>query len=256
VGLRPWRGRIAEADLGRFTLRGGRNFKELALLETQHSRDDVGWELQDLGVEIANDGVVITARVLDGILNLRERILERGEALNGAELRVGLGESEEAFKRASEHVFRHGLVGGAGGGHSAVARVDDGFESALFVGGITLHGFDEIGDEIVAALELHIDVRPGVVASDLQPDQAVVHRDGEDHQENEDSQNDETRHGSTSFRKRWKNGNKLTIRAGGDGVKESDVGKCQKCSRINAMFMKQRVLRADGSGCKVPLAYR
>jgi len=27
------------------------------------------------------------------------------------------------------------------------------------VGGITLHGFDEIGDEIVAALELHIDVR-------------------------------------------------------------------------------------------------
>src|SRR5208337_3307570 len=250
------RGRIAEADLGRFALGGGRDFKELALLETQHSRDDVCRELQDLGVEVANDGVVVAPRVLDGILNLGKRILERGEALDGAELRVGLGESEKAFQRTGQHVFRRGLIGGAGGGHGAVARVSDGFKSALFVGGVTLHGFDEIGDEIVAALELHIDVRPGIVATYLQPDQAVVHRDAEDQQENEDSQNNETRHGSTSFRKRWENRNNLTIRAWGSGVKESDEGKCQKSSRINARFMKRRVLRADGSGCKVPLAYR
>src|SRR5208337_4595130 len=147
------RGRIAEADLGRFALGGGRNFKELALLETQHSRNNVGGELQDLGVEVADDGVVIAARVLDGIFNLGERILQRGEAFNGTELRVGLGESEKAFQRAGQHVFRLGLIGGAGGGHGAVARVNDGFEGALFVGGITLHGFDEIGDEIVAAFE-------------------------------------------------------------------------------------------------------
>src|SRR5208337_2803946 len=84
------RGRIAEADLGRFALGGGRDFKELALLETQHSRNDVGGKLQDFGVKVADDGVVVAARVLDGILNVGERFLERGEALNGAELRVGL----------------------------------------------------------------------------------------------------------------------------------------------------------------------
>src|SRR5208283_5391725 len=87
--------------------------------------------------------------------------------------------------------------------------------------GVTLHGFDEIGDEIVAALELHIDVRPGVVAGDLQPDEAVVHGDDEDHEENEDAQNNETKHWSTSFQERWESGNKFTIRAGGGGVKES-----------------------------------
>src|SRR5208337_4585270 len=248
------RGRIAEADLGRFALGGGSDFKEFTLLETQHSRDDVGGELQDFGVEVADDGVVVAAGVLDGILNVGERFLERSEALNGAELRVSLGEGEEAFQRAGQHIFRLGLVGGAGGGHGAVARVDDGFEGALFVGGITLHGFDEIRDEIVAAFELHIDVRPGVIASDLQPDQAVVHRDAEDHQENEDAQNNKTHHWSTSFRMGWKSGNNFTIRAGGDGGKESDAGRCQKRSRINAMFIKRRELRADGNGSRVPLA--
>src|SRR5208283_1181678 len=150
------RGRIAEADLGCFALGGGRDFKELALLEAQHSRNDVGGELQDFRVEVADNGVVVAARVLDGVLNVGERFLERSEALNGTELRVSLGESEEAFQRAGQHVFRLGLVGRAGGGHGAVARVDDGFEGALFVGGVTLYGFDEIGDEIVAAFELHI----------------------------------------------------------------------------------------------------
>src|SRR5208283_771444 len=116
--------RIAEADFGRFALGGGRDFKELALLETQHARNDVGGELQDFGVEVADDGVVVAAGVLDGILNVGERFLERSEALNGAELRVSLGEGEEAFQRAGQHIFRLGLVGGAGGGHGAVARVD------------------------------------------------------------------------------------------------------------------------------------
>jgi len=54
----------------------------------------------------------------------------------------------------------------------------------------------------------------------------------------------------------WKNENNFTIRAGGDGVKESDAGRCQKRSRINAMFMKRKGMRAAGNGRMVSLARR
>jgi len=42
---------------------------------------------------------------------------------------------------------------------------------------VALHDGDHVGDEIVAALELHVDIRPGVVAQLAQPNQAV---EGED----------------------------------------------------------------------------
>jgi hypothetical protein len=44
---------------------------------------------------------------------------------------------------------------------------------------VTFHSFDEVRDEIVAALELHVDVRPGVVALSCQANEIVVHPDQE-----------------------------------------------------------------------------
>src|SRR6266404_606039 len=114
-----------EAHLGRFAFGCSGHFEELARLETEHVGKNVGWELLNLGVEVAHDGVVVAPRVLHGVLNLGERILERSETFDGAELRVGLGERKEALQRAGEYVFRLSLVAGAGRGHGAVARVDD-----------------------------------------------------------------------------------------------------------------------------------
>src|SRR5208283_1823208 len=89
--------RIAKADFGGFALGGRGDFEEFALLEAEHACKDVGRELEDLGVEITDDGVVVTAGVLDGIFNGGEGVLEGGEALDGAELRIGFGEGEEAL---------------------------------------------------------------------------------------------------------------------------------------------------------------
>src|SRR5712692_561950 len=190
--------RRTETDLWGFPFRRSGNFKELPFLEAQHIGKNVGRELLDLGVEIAHHRVVIAPRILDGIFNLRKGILQRGEAFDGAELRIGFGEREEAFQRAGEHVFRLCLVGGRGGSHGAVACIDDAFERVLLVRGVAFHGLDEIGDQVVAALELHVDISPGVVALNFQAHQAVVHADEEDNEQYENAQKDQTSHRRTS----------------------------------------------------------
>ena len=124
--------------------------------------------------------------------------MQGSEAFDGAQLGIGFGKSEEAFQGAGEHICSLSFVGGAGGAHGAIAGVDDGFEGAFFVAGVALHSFDEIGDQVVAALELDVDVGPGVVALDLEANEAVVHADAEEHQQDEDDENDNARHKQTS----------------------------------------------------------
>ncbi len=135
---------------------------------------------------------------MDGIFDLAQRILQGREALDGAELRVGFGEREQAFQRAGQHVFGLGLVGRAGGAHGAIAGVDDGFKSAFLVAGVALDGLDEVGDEVVAPLELDVDVSPGVVRGDLETNQAVIHPDQDENDQDNAGENDPTDHGKTS----------------------------------------------------------
>ena len=93
--------------------------------------------------------------------------------------------------------------GVSGAAIAAVAGLHDGFERAAFVGGVALHGFDEVRDEVEPALELHVDLRPGVVDLVPAPDQTVVHPDehGNDHQDDHDDDEDAP-HGGVSLRGR------------------------------------------------------
>src|SRR5579885_2547874 len=93
------RGRLrGKADLGRFALGRCADFKEFTRFETEHAGEDVRRELLDFGVQVADDRVVIAPRVLHRIFDLRKRILQRSEAFDGAQLRIGLGKSEEALE--------------------------------------------------------------------------------------------------------------------------------------------------------------
>ena len=101
---------VVEADLGSFALGGGRDFEKFARFEAEHAGENIGGELLNLGVKVANHGVVIPAGVLDRIFDLRERVLQRSKAFNGAELRIGFGESEEALEGTGKLIFGDGLV--------------------------------------------------------------------------------------------------------------------------------------------------
>src|SRR5690606_3719749 len=68
------------------------------------------------------------------------------------------------------------------------ARLDDGIQRTAFVRRVALHGLDQVGHEVVAALELNVDVRPGRVRLYAPLDERVVdHENGEDRR-NQDQQ--------------------------------------------------------------------
>jgi hypothetical protein len=67
-----------------------------------------------------------------------------------------------------------GLAAAAlGGGGGDVARLDHGLERRALVLQVALGGLDEIGDEVVAALELHIDLGEGVLEAVAEADERL-----------------------------------------------------------------------------------
>ena len=81
------------------------------------------------------------------------------------------------------------LTQGAGGG---VARVDHGGKRVLLVFGVALDGFDQVRDQVVAALQLRVDVLPGIIDAIALGDHVVVDAgDGAgDHNDNNDTDDD------------------------------------------------------------------
>ncbi len=86
-----------------------------------------------------------------------------------------------------------GIRGGLGlSGLGGIAGGDDGFESLALVLEVALGGFDEIRDEVVAALQLDVDLGEGVLEAVLEGDETIVladHVQGHDgHDGDEDQQ--------------------------------------------------------------------
>src|SRR5712692_3148524 len=187
------RGRGAEADLGCFALGWRGDLEELARLEAEHPGDDVRRELSDLRVEVADGSVVVAPRVLDGVFDLGQCVLELREAFHRAKLRVSLSQGKQLPQRAGEHTLRLALGRGALGTHGAVARVDNRIERALFVRGVALDGFHDVGNQVVASLELHVNVGPGIVALHLQAHQAVVNATNQQYHSQDDKGHDQHR---------------------------------------------------------------
>src|SRR5215467_4647451 len=186
---RPMRS-APEGDARDLAVFGALELEVLPLREPEEQRDLVGRKAVDRRVEVADDGVVVAARALDRLLELRERALQIAKALVRLEIGVRLGECEELAERAGQLVLglrarlrrlrRHGRAAGA----------DDLVERVALVRGVASHGLDEVGHEIGAPLELHVDVRPRFLGALPQPDELVIRQDdredeaGEDEKEN------------------------------------------------------------------------
>src|SRR2546426_2930824 len=84
----------AEAHLGRSALLAVEP-EEIAAPEPEGPREQIARKGLTGGVEVAHDGVVVPARVLDGVLELRELSLQRDKVLVGAQLRVRFGDRKQ-----------------------------------------------------------------------------------------------------------------------------------------------------------------
>src|SRR5271154_1367523 len=73
IGLRVSGFRIDGLELHGYRLPiGFAGLEELTRLEAEHAGQDVGGEHLNLGVQVAHYGVVVAARVLDGIFRLAQ----------------------------------------------------------------------------------------------------------------------------------------------------------------------------------------
>ena len=62
--------------------------------------------------------------------------------------------------------------------------------------GVALHGLDQVRNQIVALLELHVDVGKGLADALAERDQPIVGRKGEKHEDDDNAENDPAgRHG-------------------------------------------------------------
>src|SRR5262249_6071527 len=86
-------------------------------------------------------------------------------------------------------------------------------ERILFVAGITLYGFNEIRNQVVTALELHVNLRPGVFRFDASAYQAVVDHDNEAHDYHGDNQKDPNDSGGRSHGTSLQRSNRRITRA-------------------------------------------
>ncbi len=122
-----------------------------------------------------------------------ELLLQGEEVLVRLQVGVGLRQREQLPQRAGEDVLGLGLLLGPGalGLDRGVARLHDAFEGALLVRGVALDRLDQVGDEVVAPLELHADLRPRGVDAVAQLDEPVVARDEPDHEHQDDGDDDD-----------------------------------------------------------------
>ena len=148
--------------------------KNSRCVEVEHAGEDHARELLDLRVVAQHAVVVELPRVGDAVLGRGELLLQVQEVLVGLEVGVGLGHREQAASARRSGRSRPGPARPAPCALIARCGPGDRFERAPLVRGVALDRLDQVGDEVVAALELHVDLRPGVVDLVPEPDQAVV----------------------------------------------------------------------------------
>src|SRR3972149_6205483 len=67
------------------------------------------------------------------------------------------------------------------------ARVRDLLEQLALVGGVAADGLHQVRDQVVAAAELDVDLRPAVVDPVAERDEPVEDQDADEHQQREDA---------------------------------------------------------------------
>src|SRR5258706_7382186 len=199
--------KLAERDLGRlalFSRLGG--LQELRGGEAECAGEDAVREGFALGVVLHHRIVIGLAGEGDLVLGAGELLLQREHVLVGLQVGILLEDRDQPAERAAQRAFRlrQALHGGRISrirrrglrrAYRAAARLDHRVERAALVLHVALHRLDEIRDQVVATLELHVDLREGGLVPVAQGNQAVVDRDGPEPDDDDDCQEHPHAHG-------------------------------------------------------------
>src|SRR5258705_5073985 len=170
--------------------------EEIPAGEAEHAGEKYGGHLLDAGVVLLNRVVEEAAAGRDLVLEVGQLARQLLEVGVGLEVRIGLGQRDQSAERAAQLVFGSGDLSRSLRRHRGVAGLDNVVEHAALVRGVALHGLQQIRDQIVALLELHVDVGKGLADALTERDQAVIGRKREKHENDDNADNDPAgRHG-------------------------------------------------------------
>src|SRR6266849_6618098 len=161
-----------EADLGQLAL-ARLGLEELELVITHGAGDQVRGNRRDRRIEIPDDSVVITSRVLDSVFYSSELCLEIAKPARRLELRVGLHRHRKSAQRCCELILSHRALRRTRAlcRHCFGSGLSDRIQSTALVGSVAFYRLDQIGDEISATFELDVDVGPGVLGTHAERDE-------------------------------------------------------------------------------------
>jgi hypothetical protein len=147
-----------------------------------------------LRIVVVQHGVVVgLARKADLVFGAGQFFAEFAYGLVGLEFGIGLGHREEAAQAAFERLLGRGQRGHglALAGRLRTAslalrawlRARSRLPACSLMLQVFFGGLHQVGDQVVAALELHVDLAEGVGNDVFQPDQPVVGADGPENQQ-------------------------------------------------------------------------
>ena len=118
----------------------------------------------------------------DLVLRGGELLLQLNHILVRLQRGVCLYVGEEGAQRAAEHVLGLRLCGGVASGagtHGGGARGGNALKDALLKSHLPLHRLNEVRDQVIAALQLHLDLTERFVHAISTAHQSVKCRDNE-----------------------------------------------------------------------------
>ena len=186
----------------------GAEIEEFLAGEAEHAGEQGGRHLLDAGV-VFLDGVVEEAAAgRDLVLEVGQFAGQLLEVGVGLEVRIGLRQRDQPAERAAQLVLGGGDLRRSLRRHRRVAGLDHVVERAALVAGVALHGLDQVRDQIVALLELHVDVGKGLADALAERDQPVIGGEREENENDDDAENDPAgRHGKKLLMGRTNAGN-------------------------------------------------
>src|ERR1700716_3541883 len=164
--------------------------------KAEHAGEQRGRHLLDAGVVFLNRVVEEAAAGGDLVLEVGQLACQLLEVGVGLQVRIGLRQRDQPAERAAQLVLGGGDLTRSLRRHRAVAGLYHVVERAALVRGVALHGLDQVRNQVVALLELHVDVGKGLADALAERDQTVIRAEREQHENNDNADNDPAgRHG-------------------------------------------------------------
>lgn len=148
------------------------DIKEFARAEAENARDKHCGKLLNHRVGCLDHGFVGAARRCQAVFDVGQVRLQAQKIVACLEIR--LRQRKKLAQYARECCFGRGASCYALRSGRGISSLHDSFQRPALVGCIALYRFDQIGNEILPTLQLHIDIGEGLVALLPHGDETVV----------------------------------------------------------------------------------